>query len=119
MTNDEILNMEAGLEMDELVTESVMGWERRTFKHDGVDFWHLPGTARCELDVPPYSTDIAAAWQVVEKASLFKLDCLQIHDSSDWWCEIALEGRPYEATADTAPLVICRAALLAALGRVT
>lgn len=61
--------MKAGREMDALVAEKVMGWTDRhgefaippdTSPHRGA-IRYMPEK------VPPYSTDISAAWQVVEK----------------------------------------------------
>lgn len=44
--------MKPGLELSALIAEKVMGWNRKPHK------WE---------DVPRYSTDIAAAWPIVEK----------------------------------------------------
>jgi len=75
---------------------------------------------------PKFSTDIAAAWQVVEKMR----DTLghwelahHILDPRKCYAEFGGEYEPYDgwhnckgcALADTAPLAICRAALLATL----
>jgi len=140
MTRDEILNMPAGREMDALVAEKVMGWinvEKTTwsnFRADGTRFGggeELRGTPPNHYDINPvmypvknYSTDIAAAWQVVEKMQAAhewyfhfgnKLYIFNIVDDN---------GEPEEDhritlvahnTSHTAPLAICRAALLAVM----
>jgi hypothetical protein len=122
MTRDEIVKLEAGREMDALVAEKVMGWELRTFKNDGVDFWHIPGTARCELDAPRFSSDIGAAWEVVTHMQrpddetgyheyYFKLECTVAAKPVYWYAWLG----EHEAEAATAPLAICRAALLAVM----
>ena len=68
-----------------------------------------------------YSTDIAAAWEVVEKlrndGRFLQLDSLGF-DGEQWRCFFALteieeEKFPWVGEADTAPLAICRAALKA------
>jgi len=101
MTRDEILNMEAGREMDELITQKVIS-------NDG--FWH---------GIKPYSTDISVAWQVVEKlcdetgcdvVKVCKRDPELLR--GEWSCNF---GRGAEAFGDSAPLAICRAALLTKL----
>jgi hypothetical protein len=74
VTRDEIVNMPAGREMDVTVGYHVMDL-----------------VAPPEL-YPPYSTDIAAAWQV--------------------WLKVMDKMPGLYITAHTAPLAICRAALL-------
>lgn len=68
--------------------------------------------------VAPYSTDIAAAWEVVEKFEY----CYLWLDTQDllgtgrraWECKLEAEdARTKYAVAPTAPLAICRAALKA------
>ncbi len=104
MTHEEIQNMPAGNKIDMLVELDVFGWPK------GYD------DAR---DIPPYSTDINAAWKVVEKlredglyltmnADAFSAGYPQFNPGSGWWCSFK-----YSALAETAPLAICRAALLA------
>jgi len=100
MTREEILKMEAGTDLDKTITHKVIS-------DDG--FWH---------GVKPYSTDIAAAWEVVEKMrsisefsfvwhrrpmAIFDKVNEEDKDLGDW------------VGAETAPLAICRAALLATL----
>ena len=125
MTRNEILNMPAGREMDALVAEKVMGWSRGTYHSDGVDYLRDPeGTSH--LNVPQYSTDIAAAWQVVEKIRT-KYPVIRISTGdlmgkywqchmADAWREVSHEDdSDWFANAPTAPLAICRAALLAVM----
>jgi hypothetical protein len=61
--------MEAGRELDALIAERVMGWRQTLFSNfpDQLEPPDEPGKAR---SVPHYSTDIAAAWLVVEKMRL-------------------------------------------------
>jgi len=65
-----------------------------------------------KLAVPPYSTDIAAAWDVVEKLKGDEGVALNSGDFPDygegWHC---MFDYPHSAYADTAPLAICLAAL--------
>ena len=118
--------MKAGRELDTLVAEKVMGWEATA---DGL-YWDarqkrtrlVLGSAiakkREEMGIengPGFvfapSTDIAAAWEVVEKADLWSLYG-SIGDGPYRAC-IQFEDREGLMTADTAPLAICIAALKA------
>ena len=83
-----------------------------------------------ELDPLPYSTDIAAAWQVVEQVTKTQCDdtgsfyVFKIVKKHHKWCtyikhplwsgihsELGKNYEMYQAYADTAPLAICRCAL--------
>ena len=151
MTRDEILAMEAGRELDALVAERVMGWHQEyiisinneeTPIANTPEFMFPPDTH--DFDdierVPAYSTDIAAAWLVVEKmhslydaspnceeggtllfayngggsyAASFDGACDLVNE---WW-EVAVSV-PYVAHACSAPLAICQAALLSEISDV-
>lgn len=105
MTRDEILNMPAGRKMDLLIARI------------------LYPEATQLIIMPKYSTDIAAAWEVVEffhpNFSVdLSYDDPQTVEEIKWCCELCANKEPYddfEARADTAPLAICRAALLATM----
>lgn len=106
MTREEILGMEAGLALDNLV-------ELHVFNH----------TKSMYLQAGPYSTDIKAAWEVVEKmrnrpGCTGCKACIEIH-GTDFDNE---SDKPYlafihgqEAQGLTAPEAICKAALLVVL----
>jgi hypothetical protein len=121
--------MKAGRELDALVAEKVFGAKLiRSEFHEGApvvacDFPDRPvGSAFGNL--PPYSTDIAAAWEVVEKVGrhwngfdfcIFS-DKGFVSGVEEWragWFEAGYgeyEGRA-DATSDTLPHAICLAAL--------
>jgi len=135
MTREEILRMEPGPELARLVAERVMGWHlsdpvpltevREWLTEDG----RITGYDWCPPDSPHYldnpfepSTDIAAAWEVVQHLMPeFNFELFSTVDLEDlgkllWAAEF--RGRkhgaiPHTAKAETAPLAICRAALLA------
>jgi len=138
MTRDEILNMPAGREMDALIAEKVMGWNILT-KPDGYRYWaDTDGEFAC--GVPPEegyfedeedlhllkwhpSESILWAWDVVEvlRGKFWSTTITQWDHSRKTvvTCEYR-SGRgehkaPLYADADTAPLAICRAALLAVM----
>jgi hypothetical protein len=133
MTRDEIFAEPAGPRLDAWVAEKVMGClvheeqglgriryccgcgykrDRGEYPHgsDGYD------GSRSERDLPDYSTDIAAAWQVVEKfkqsGSFIQLWCGCSGPDAVWSARI----HSWIVTADTVPLAICQAALLAITG---
>ena len=130
--------MPAGRELDALVAKKVMGW-RITAWNDGEPWGNrevfppfepingIPADCDCishsEAGEPPhYSTDIAAAWEVVEKMEA----CPYPHgaeigsayvDGLDGYIVAFGRGGPEPIDvaefAVTAPLAICRAALKA------
>ena len=127
MTKDEVLNVEAGREMDALVAERVMGWSRSRWAP--IDSLLPPKDDKKRIEghtyyVPLFSTDIAAAWEVVEemnKTYHWRISSpfipgepyfagLTPHGVTGW------NGCPdYEMPGDIVSLAICRAALLAKL----
>jgi len=131
MTREEILKLEPGSELDRLVAEKVMGWKQ------GPDFWvsyegiiHLsagevsPGHIVYREAPWSPSSDIAEAWSVVEK--LVNLGWLvnllspwKGNATQHWTCYAERQGKSgwekLKAAGDSAPLTICRAALLAVM----
>ena len=107
LTRESILAMEAGAEMDALVAERVMGFDTHKYPC-GASFWP--------------SKEIADAWRVVEKVSgkdrLFNVKYASGVGALAQvvWRDESLDcGCMIEEEAPTAPLAICRAALLATL----
>lgn len=104
MTRDEIIAMEAGQDLDFLISEKVLNLS--------VDEWNT----RFFRNQTHYSTDIAAAWQVV----VLRGQHWQVTRNGpkynvilSWYTET---GRiRVHAKAESAPLAICRAALLAVM----
>jgi hypothetical protein len=124
MTKDEIMNMSAGQEMDTLVAEKVMKFHldyefadmlgAPTVKElgDKYDEWGL---------LPLYSTEIDAAWEVVEKLKdRWGIVNIEYSHSAPiarerWTAYFDIDFDGFMGFGDTAPLAICRAALLATL----
>ena len=111
VTQDDILEMEAGRELDALVAEKVMGWQNidiyaqiRTSSSVGAGI--EPGN-EFPTDLPFYSTSIADAWEIVKKLYL----TVAPYSDNKWH---AADGKVI-AFASTASLAICRAALLTML----
>lgn len=142
MTPEEIEVLEAGRELDALVAERVMGWvnddvgfwkrktdnprqpfvnvqwlsvEPKFEEFEGYPFQDPPEKAGTKRFAP--STDIAAAWEAGEKASAF---AFHVHRKMQGFyeCQVVLAPdirRCFTATGKTAPIAICRAALLSVL----
>ena len=77
--------MKAGRELDALVAEKVMGWT-----WDGKTAWSPTGSRLWMVRkdpywwLPYYSTDIAAAWEVVEKLVLLENCQLTRNTKGEW-----------------------------------
>lgn len=131
MTRDEILNMEAGEKMDVLVAERVMGWH--IVSENGYLHWNdADNHFQCGVSIYDFedaedfhtlkwhpSESILWAWDVVEKlCDISGCDIVKICKRDpellrgNWSCNL---GMGFEAFGDTAPLAICRAALLSVL----
>lgn len=102
--------MKPGRELDALIAEKVMGWED-----------NMRGLMAYAI-VPNYSTDIAAAWKVIEELRKDQKALLisQAYQGPYWeylskveWND-SLKGYRFEfATSISAPHAICLAALKA------
>ena len=115
MTRDEILNMPAGPDMDLLVADKLALLPREVINARGFE---KQGEWMVGV-LPSYSTNISAAWTVVEKLRLMIRPSIlagkwvvmrfeRVYLSGKW------EGDG-EVTAETAPLAVCRAALIEAV----
>lgn len=106
--------MEAGREMDALVSEKVMEREVSSYWVSGVDIKYESLKNHLGRRLAHYSTDIAAAWEVVEKLHLIIGESVG-SDGSHWYCTDKWDDQEatVEVCADSAPLAICRAALMA------
>jgi len=117
-------NLQPGPELDALVAEKVMGWE---YVIDGegtgwvdkateqfVTGYNNDDPSQPEIAPPPFSTSIAAAWEVVEK---LKSDnrTIDISSATPGWRAIIDECHDWkvEVRAETAPRAICLAAMKA------
>lgn len=116
--------MEAGATLDAAIAERVMGWTRGPGKYEG-EFWHrqVEGSPWQTADVQTWSpsTDIAAAWQVVEalhaRNTIFEL-CIHHGQLEGGLYAVSVTvtgaaGHAYGGKGASAPLAICRAALWA------
>jgi hypothetical protein len=127
MTHEQIDQLEAGPELDALIAEKVMGWTG-VEKSNNVG-WELQGyppnpkklhRAGGAHLVPDYSTEIPAAWLVVEKLGFL----FTIGRQTNGYIVVIYSNNPNLTQTDgcgiggakTAPLAICRAALKTVMG---
>ena len=117
MNKDEILKMREGRKMRELLATLVMGWELyvpEAFDDRLRNYWRHPETKEAR-SVESWHPDenILDAFLVVDQV---------LHDNKDiairssvrgWHVTIEAKYDDYVANAETMPLAICRAALLA------
>jgi len=123
--------MKAGRELDALVAEHVIGdkyqWTghncdnrdceyktKSTMRDGDKDYVYrcmICGIKDGELHCPAYSTDIAAAWEVVEKLDLLDSNSSLFKDHGKWYIVGYCESWEFES--DTAPMTICLASLKA------
>ena len=125
--------MVAGRELDALVAEKVMGMELLPLKeapcpYCGDEMRFCGERSRCttcgEWRYSPakeYSTDIAAAWEVVEKLKAGGFSLIAEWDAHDeMWYVVFSNVSSYKAgEADAAPHAICLVALAAVGAPVT
>ena len=111
--------MEAGKGFDAIIARQVMGWTKATL-HDDVTgpeaYWCMGGKAMAPVDSFTPSTDIASAWEVVEKLRAQGHHTILSPHDEGWALTILnafTSGEDLVATAHTAPLAICLAALKA------
>lgn len=116
--------MKAGRELDALVAEQVMGLDVHwSSSNEPLLTVRSAPNAHHHKELPPYGTDIAAAWEVVEKVGGKAYVEMGLRndagDGADWCATFGhAEGNTKwiedgGAFAETAPLAICLAALKA------
>jgi hypothetical protein len=130
MTEDKIAR-QAGCALDRLIAEQVMGWVPQEIDYwvDSLDrpsrlrrgqVWYPPGIkpgskGGWQVEVPPFSTELEAAWQVVEhyaqrSAHASQQEQEQAAAFAAGFQQLAL----HQFTAPCAAQKICELALLAA-----
>jgi hypothetical protein len=124
LTPGQIDALEAGRKLDVLVAEHVMGWKQGRRYGNGNGEWIFPeGPAphfRNDWEgTPRYSTDIAAAFTILERWFKAGLGAgVDMDGHSGIWCTISTsDGVKHHAFGDTVPHAICLAALKAVAAR--
>lgn len=121
MNKDEILAKEPGRELDALVGRLVMGMDLVPDCLPQLPKYYLPEYEKTIFrDVPLYSFDISAAWEVVEKMSKeeYPLTMDNNHWTGHFDCGFYINDVTLiQVEAPNAPEAICKAALIALLER--
>lgn len=106
--------MRPGPQLDELIEKKIFDWK------DPASDLQIPGMrvvpSKGNTTWRPYSTDIAAAWRVVEELDLLSGFSFERSDNKFQFAKYAggyENDRDVFVEADTAPLAICLAALKA------
>lgn len=109
MKREKILAMKPGEHLDRIVALRVMGYEESKM----MDGWVRLGA----LATYPkrYSTDISAAWEVVEKIPVDIIHPYAGFRLTKLGNSVTVSFDGTEVSAKTAPEAICKAALLAVL----
>lgn len=111
--------MKAGRELDALVAEKVMGWKRHDLGPiNGVRWVNKDGRIIDTEHPFTYSTDIAAAWEVVEKMEKDGWQAsghMSATETGYWNFQFTKinEQKQFYALTKTVPYAICLAALKA------
>lgn len=141
----EILAMEAGPALNALVAEQVFGWVRAEPDYRPqyaplgyvlmppttlAPYWHVavddaPRASDAWILVPPYSTDVAAAWSLVPRLNDlgFEVELKMFAKTSHCQVRVGETDKPparcthWFDRADTFHLALCRAGLLATSDR--
>lgn len=111
MTREEILNMPAGIEMDMLIATQVFNRKAHPSKNK------ILGQVGRYVSPRHYSIAIMAAWEVVEKMTEYELHIMsgcnfKRYPNMPYSAKFENKNWSFVALANTAPLAICRAALL-------
>lgn len=112
--------MKPGRELDILVAEKVMGISMAPV-HRKASYGIAPGAINYAQDhiyhpeQEPYSSDIAAAWEVVEKIRKRNFPLTLNHQGKNWWEAIFWDETDdrWKGEGSSAPHAICLAALKA------
>ena len=116
MNRDEILNMPAGREMDELILTKIFGYTKLPFPAMPEFQKPTDSGVYATYHVNHYSTDMKAAWDLVKEMSAKGYWCYMGTLSSESYAIFTKESLvPLEkgrASVYDLPLAICRAALL-------
>lgn len=112
-----ILSLAAGRELDAAVQRVVFG-SLVEMDSDGPRYVTPGSSAWKGQRVPPYSSDPGAAILVCEQFGWFEIRAVRYDDEGRWGCTVMVgqPGQPgVSEHAETFPLAVCRAALLAKL----
>ena len=113
--------LKAGPELDEMIATKIFGWRPANGRPSSTTWYHPSGYGASRGSWPSYSTDIAAAFQIIEHLRPnYHIDistCLTDRGET-WVVNLVSKGPPdglidADGSAPDAPLAICRAVLAA------
>lgn len=105
MTRDEVLARKPGREMDRLIGEHIFGYKNIL---NVADYWFIDDL---NTSLPHYSTDIAAAWEVLRHLKGYHIEL--VRHRGVWTAALDDGKRSFVVRANSAPEAICKVALLA------
>ncbi|PAF31886.1 hypothetical protein [Paenibacillus sp. 7516] len=118
LTREQVFMMSAGRELDSLVAEKIMGLELVEEMLAAYPRYWLPEYDKTyHRAVPLYSTDISAAWSVVERMRTEYKQFITLIDNAHLNYDVRFSGdksKEYTRLSNVSH-AICRAALLAVL----
>jgi hypothetical protein len=131
VSTKEIAQLSIGREMDILVAEQVLGWriekdeaelkrlDKYFSRHGAQRWWRKPGGG-WHYDPSPFSSEISAAWQVVERMNSrgLALFLVQTLEESMVAFDKPSTTEHHYVTDKSVTKAICKAALLAATSEV-
>ena len=104
--------MEAGRELDALIAEKVMGLHiTEESRNTDCPVYDIKNAGRFFAPISPYSTSIAAAWEVVFQVGTAMQ--LFLYTTGFWEANLLIRDTLFNGEGSTAPLAICHAALKA------
>jgi hypothetical protein len=115
---DKIL-VEAGKVLDELVAEDVMGWtdtgEEESMAYGIFKTRHKNERGKYK-SVPNFSTEISAAWEVLEKFEEYEIrKYVSAANEFMFECNIVIKEKKVYAIDKNKELAICKCAILAVM----
>jgi hypothetical protein len=115
LTSQEIMALPAGRELDALVAVKVMGWTWPACKarFPEISEWSIVGTEG-DAVAPEPGWSPSMCRDAMEVVDTWHGDCELRRQNGQWKVTFFEPSREYMAWAETLPLAICRARLLAA-----
>lgn len=115
--------LEAGTALDWEIARRVFGWTAVGVPSIDQVWFYAPTGKSTRHEIPPFSSDIAAAWNVIERMQelgWWARLTTPFEPGQPWFCGFTplgtsgWNGRPdHQEGAETMPLAICRCALKA------
>lgn len=119
MSSVDLTQVQAGPELDYLVTEKVVtklfGWKKVTIPAGAFDrrerSYYLDENSEVAYEVPKWSSDLNLAWRIVEALGLSILVVNNPSGEGFSWCVKGFLHQGIPFVGDDVAVVICRAAL--------